>query len=189
MTDKIARSVDKDLATVPIGTWFKITPTGLGIKGKPPIEAFAELGEALRTFERTLQFAIGDWINALEDRYGEEASQLIDASGWSLNTIRVYSWTAKNVPPANRFIDEGLTYAHHQAVASLAHPEQKHWLKLALGDGDEPWPVSKLRAAISRGADLTKKYWVVIVCKDEDDQAALVKELERQGRTCKSMER
>jgi hypothetical protein len=184
---EVARSVDHDLSDVPIGQWFKVTPAGLVIKGKPPMESFAEFGEILRTFERTLAFVIGDWINALEDRFGEEASQLLDASGWTLSTIKTYAWTAKKVAPENRFIDEGLSYAHHQAVGALEPNEQKHWLKKALNDG-EPWSVSKLRAAISTHNN--KQRWLVTVeCKDEADQEDLVRQLERQGRACKAIER
>lgn len=190
--DPQPRPVDRDLASVRVGQWFSVTARGLEIRGMPPLAAFAELGEALRTFERTLAFVIGDWINALEDRYGEEASQVIDASGWSLNTIRTYAWTAKKVPPENRRIDEGLTYAHHQAVGALEPAEQRHWLTLALGNGDDagPWPVSRLRAAIFRGSDLAAgRWWVMVECRDAGDQAALVKTLELQGRTCKPLER
>ncbi len=187
---KIERPVDSDLATVPIGKWFRITPKGLAIDGKPPLDAFAELGEMLRTFERTLAFVVGDWINALEDRFGEEASQLIDSTGWSLSTIKTYAWTARKVPEENRLIDEGLSYAHHQAVGRLDHKEQKRWLGLALGNGDGPWPVSKLKAAVRDGSDLSERHWWVLVeCRDEQDQNSLLKRLESDGRTCKALER
>jgi hypothetical protein len=185
----VTRPVDQDLATVPIGQWFKITPRGLRVVGDPPFDAFADLGEMLRTFERTMAFVVGDWINQLEDRFGEKSAQLVDATGWSLNTIRAYAWTARKVPPENRFIDAGLTYAHHQAVAALAQPEQRHWLTLALGNGDdiEPWSVTRLRAAISKGSDLQSRWWILVECKDEAEQGNVLKALELQGRTCKAL--
>ena len=184
----VSRPVDQDLATVPIGKWFKVTPRGLEITDLPPFEAFGELGEMLRTFERTMAFVVGDWINAVEDRFGEQSAQLIDATGWSLNTIRTYAWTSRKVPKENRFIDAGLTYAHHQAVGALAHPEQRHWLKLAIaGDDGEPWSVTKLRGAISRGADLAPRWLIMVQCKDEAEQASILRELERQGRNCRAL--
>lgn len=189
MTDNVTRPVEFDLATVPIGKAFKITPTGLDILRNPSFDEFASLGETLRTFERVIQFAIGDWINALEDRFGEKASQLIDASGWSESTIRTYAWTAKKVAKDNRMIDAGLSYAHHQIVGGLAPPEQRQWLKLALGTDEEGvWPVARLKAAIKNGEDLAPPKWFVMVeCKDEQDQQALLKKFEREGRTCKAL--
>jgi hypothetical protein len=187
--EKVERTVDFDLATVPIGDHFKITPHGLHIRGKPSFDKFAELGEMLRTFERVLQFTIGDWINALEDRYGEQASQLIDASGWSESTIKTYAWTAKKVPKENRMIDQGLSYAHHQLVGALPPAEQKQWLKQALGsDETGPWPVARLRAAVKDGSDLAPTKWIVLVeCRDEQDQLALLRHMEQDGRMCKAL--
>jgi hypothetical protein len=187
---EVARTVDNDLATVPIGKYFKITPHGLEIIGKPKLEHFAELGEMLRTFERCLQFVVGDYINALEDRFGEEASQVIDASGWTESTIKTYSWTARKVPATNRMIDAGLSYAHHQTVGALPPAEQRQWLKQALGNGDGQWSVSRLKSAVHQGSDLSPShFWVMAQCKDQDDQAALLKTLEQQGRTVKAVER
>lgn len=154
------------------------------------MRAFEEFGELLRTFERTLAFVIGDWINELEDRFGEESSQLIDATGWSESTVRVYSWTAKKVRAELRMIDAGLSYKHHQIVAALPPSQQKHWLTQALGNGEGPWPVSRLEKAIKSGEDLLPTKWFVVVeCKDASDQAALLKQLELNGRSCKTLER
>jgi hypothetical protein len=187
--DKVERTVEFDLATVPIGEHFKITPQGLHIRGKPSFDAFASLGEMLRTFERVLQFTIGDWINALEDRYGEQASQLIDASGWAESTIKTYAWTAKKVPKENRMIDQGLSYAHHQLVGALPPAEQRQWLKQALGDEETGiWTTARLRSAVKDGSDLAPtKWWVMVECRDEKDQAALLKKLELDGRQCKAL--
>lgn len=168
---------------------FRITPAGLTIDGEPDFESCEQLWSALRTLERSLQFAIGDAVNYFERRWGEKASQIVDATGLTLNSVKVYAWAAEKVPPQNRMLDRGLSFSHHLAVAALNSKEQKSWLKQALGrSGEEPWPVSRLKAAVQDGSDLAPEAWFVLVkCRSEEDQTAVQKKLELEGREVKAI--
>lgn len=175
---------------VSLGEHFHITPSGLEVRGSPPFEACEALWAALRTLECSLQFAVGDAVNDFEGRWGERASQIIDASGLSLSSVKVYAWVAKQVPSQNRMIDRGLSFAHHLACAALPHAEQRSWLTQALGNGGGQWSVSRLKAAIREGSDLEPSAWFVIVtCDSEAKQQKVLAKLESDGLTCKAVER
>jgi hypothetical protein len=184
-----ARAAVAALATVPVGENFKITPTGLVVIGEPTYEACADFSEVLRTFERSIQFVIGDYCRYLEGRFGEKASQIIDATGWSLSTIKTYIWVSENVLPENRRIEQGLSFKHHMAVASLPPEQQRSWLAKALNEAEEePWPASRLVAAIKNGADVETSGWVIFVtCTSEKQQTRVLKLLEVEGVQCKAV--
>lgn len=182
------------LQSVALGQHFQITPQGLAVNGAPSFDAFEALGETLRTLEKSIQFAVGDFFREVEARFGERASQLLDATAWSEQTIRTYRWTAKNVAPQTRRMDV-LTYSHHQVVAKLAPAAQKRWLDRA-AEGEErqgvqePWTVSHLQKAIKAGADPVITAWYVVTgCDTEAKRDELQKELERRGFQCKATER
>src|SRR5262245_57036274 len=110
-------------ALVPINGHFQITRTGLKINGHPALKDCEGFGYQLSTLDRALQFAIGDFILYLEETFGEQASQIIDpAWGWSEESLRVYRWVAKQVPPAVR--QPRLNYNHHKLVARLKGAQQ-----------------------------------------------------------------
>lgn len=182
------------LETVRLGDHFKITPQGLFVSGRPSIDQFESLGETLRTLDKSVKFAVFDYFREVEERFGERGSQLIDASKWSEETLRVYRWTYKKVPQAVRRMDK-LTMSHHQVVAKLTPKEQKKWLDRA-AEGDEragvaePWSVSHLKSAVRAGADPVVKMWVVVAyCDSEEKRDELAKELEARGIHCKLSER
>ena len=179
------------LSPVQIGKYFQITPTGLLVTGEPDFDTCAGFGEMLRTFEVGLQFAIGDYARYVEGRFGEQASQILDATGWAEATLRVYTWVSGKVPAENRMVDRGLSFKHHMAVAGLSPSQQRKWLDHALGNGDgEPWSVNRLTAAVKAGADVTPTAWLVLAtCTSERQQSKVMKLLELEGVACKTMER
>lgn len=174
---------------VPYGKEFDITPTGLTIHGTPTLRACGKLLRGLRAVEQGIQFAIGDAIRYIEERFGEQASQVIDSElGWSQSTIDVYRWTAQNVPSENRRPD--LSYSHHQAVAKLQPQDQRKWLAQAAGTGDGAWPVSRLKAAVKAGEDVVQESWYVLVAVSAtEERDELTKELEGRGYKCKPIAR
>jgi hypothetical protein len=181
--------VQEALREVALGKYFKITNNGLDVSGKPSIDAFADLGEILRTLEHTLPLAIGDFFNEVEDRFGEMASQILDHTGWSEETLRAYRWTSKKVAKDVRRMD-ALKYSHHQAVAKLSPKEQKKWLNAAADVEDKPWSVSRLKAAIRNGEDPPISAWMLTVeCDSEKKRNDLQKELEGRGLICHARER
>lgn len=192
--------VQETLQTVSLGAHFDITPGGLFVKGRPSFEAFAGLGETLRTLDRSLQFVIGDFFSEVERRFGDEsglppedrkASQILDHTNWSESTLRAYRWTADNVPKENRRMDV-LTYSHHQAVAKLPPPVQKKWLTQAAQSdcAGKPWPVARLKAAIKANGDQPVMTWVCVAfCDSEGQRDNLLRELESRGIRCKASEK
>lgn len=179
------------LETVLVGKGFRAGVNGLTVVGSPSFGATAATGKALRVMERGAQFALGDFLNYVEDRFNERASQIVDESeGWSLKTCSIYRWVASRIAQADRRMDR-LTIAHHLLVAVLTPARQKHWLTLAADDEmDQPWTVARLRKALQEGEDLpASAYWCVVLCADAGDQATFQAAMEAQGRTCKAVMR
>lgn len=176
------------LQTVNLGDYFQIGPAGLLVTGNPSFDSFDALGETLRTLDKSLQFAIGDFFREVEDRFGEKSSQILDHTGWSESTLRAYRWTAVKVPQEVRRMDR-LTYSHHQAVAKLAPRQQRKWLNEA-AEAEQPWSVTRLKKAIRDGADPEVTAWLVTAfCSSEKQRDVLSKELESRGIRCKVAER
>lgn len=171
---------------------FRVVPTGLQIVGAPTFQAWEAFGKLLNTVEWALQFSVGDWLNYGEDAFGEKAAQAIDAERWDESTIRVYRWTAKNVPPENRRIPP-LTFTHHMAVAQLPADEQVAWLeKAAKGNGEKTWSVAELKRAVKKAATengALDEWLVVVYCGGQEDQEALVGRLTAEGLRCKGIVR
>lgn len=175
-------------APVQIAKGFKATVNGLVLVGQPTFDEASVAGNVLRVIEKSAQFAIGDFVNYVEDKFGDAASQIIDAeSGWSLKTIQVYAWLAKNITANRRRMDR-LTIRHHMLVAALTADRQKYWLTKAAADNEEePWTVKRLRDAMMDGEDqLPSAFWVIVSATSETDQRQLMETLEAQGRTVKA---
>jgi hypothetical protein len=186
---KLAEAEDGELAPIRFGK-FTIASTGLLVEGNPTFEEWQKAGHLLLVMARGLQFAVGDWLNYGEDKFGEMAAQVIDARDWTEETVRVYRWVSARVPPQNRRITNEITFSHHQAVAKLPPKRQRELLKLAAKDKDDPWSVAKLKNEIRKTEpreekDDAPKYWVLVEARDIEDQALLKKEMEQSGRRCK----
>jgi len=177
----------EEIAAVAIADGFSVTVNGLIVHGKPSMKKCEHVGTTLRVAERSIQFAIGDWLNYVEGRFGEAASQLVDYSeGWSEKTCTVYRWLASRIAPDDRRMDR-LTIRHHLTVAVFAPAIQRKWLTAAADDeAPEPWTVKRLIDAIKAGEDAPPMaWWLVVSCTNADDQIALQTMMEAQGRTCK----
>lgn len=169
---------------------FTLEPNGLTVEGRPQYEEWAELGGVLAVMECGLAFLVGDWLRYGEDRYGEQAAQVIDARSWSPETVRAYRWLADKVPVENRMLHRGLTIKHHMVVAALPVAQQRKWLREALNNGGEPWTVARLKAAIRDGGDQPVTAWYILVdCGSQRKRDELLKQLELDGHTCRSVER
>ena len=165
--------------TLKVGKSFSWTGVGLEVSGKPTLAECEAFGRKLPGLERSAPFVAGDFINYVEREYGEEASQIIDASeGWSESTARNYAWVCDKVPIEVRRRE--LSFKHHRLVAKLAREEQVHWLKLAAaGDGDgKPWSVARMAAALRHGADMEITGWLLLVdCGSEKIRAEVAASL------------
>lgn len=176
---------------LPLGPGFAVTANGLHIEGEPSFEQCASMGQLLPVAERCIQFALGDYINYMEDRWGEQSSQVIDyEGGWSEKTCAVYAWLARRITPDRRRMDR-LTVRHHLLVAALAPSVQTKWLTKAAADGeDRPWTVQRLQSALKASEDMTEEtFWVMVAASSEEDQVALQEAMQAEGRSCKALVR
>lgn len=185
-----AMSTTKHVESVTVGDGFSASVNGLIVTGEPAFDAWPDVGKRLRILERGGQFAIGDYLNAVEDRFGEEASQIVDASDWSIKTCSVYRWLAQSIAIDVRRMDR-LGVAHHLLVAPLAPAKQREWLtKAAADDTDLPWTVAHLRASLQAGEELKATgFWVLVACDSERAQRKFIDQMEKAGRVCKAVTR
>ena len=183
--------VSNQSGPLPLAPGFALTPNGLHIDGEPSFEQCADIGTLLPVAERCIQFALGDYINYMEARWGEAASQVIDyTSGWSEKTCAIYAWLAKRITPDRRRMDR-LTIRHHLLVAALAPSLQTRWLTRAAADGeDRPWTVQRLQTALKASDDVTEEtFWVMVAATSEEDQVMLQEAMQAEGRSCKALVR
>jgi len=126
---------------------FRLTTTGLEIKGNPDFEDWMEYGHTLKTLDGTSrQFAIGDWIVAGFDKFQHgkwEAVQQVWGGNGALGSLQNYEYVAKHVESSRR--RENLSFSHHAEVADLDPNDQHDFLQLAV---DKKLSVASLRDAI-----------------------------------------
>lgn len=129
---------------------FTVTEVGLEINGEPTFEKWEAFGKTLQFLERTVQFAIGDWINYGEHRWGEKYAQAVDETGNSQGTLRNYAWASGRVNLSLR--SDKLKFNHHVLVAPLSHADgtpdqerQRYYLELAV---QQELSVARLRQII-----------------------------------------
>jgi hypothetical protein len=183
----MATIVDAD-TSIQIAPHFRLTVNALLPQGQPSFAEASQVAEQLRVVERVGAFAIGDIANYMETRFGEEASNVFDAtSGWNLRTLNTYRWLAKQVDVSRRRMDR-LGVKHHLIVAALTPAKQKLWLDRAANDDhDEPWTAKQLADAIKKGEQELPEmaHWVIVLASNEQDADALIASMQAAGRTAK----
>ncbi|TXH54711.1 MAG: hypothetical protein E6Q97_10235 [Desulfurellales bacterium] len=121
-----------DSFVINYNTWGVRGFSSIGYKAPTDLtyDEWANAGEVIKRIDRFKNFAIGDWLNVGEYRFGEMYSQAIDEFEWGdYNKLSKLKWVARSVPPANRRAD--LTWSHHHYIASLPPNEQIEWLEHA----------------------------------------------------------
>lgn len=98
-------------------------------------EADLEVGAKIREAAESLQFMLGDWVNGMQDKYGETqlglSRDLSAKTGVPANTLREYARVSRTFAPAKRLADA--SWSQHQAAAESAQPVTT--LRTALKDG------------------------------------------------------
>src|SRR5689334_6846561 len=74
---------------------IKFTQLGLKIEDKVPYEQWAQYGRKLALVKKGVQWAIGDWINHGERRYGETYAQAVAETGLSEEVLMNYASVAR----------------------------------------------------------------------------------------------
>jgi len=135
---EVSRRVEEfGLEKLPPGS---ITPTGLWLPATMTFEEWAEVGPGLSRIGRSIAWAVGDWLNYGEEKFGEKYSQAASDTGYDPGYLASLAWVARAIEPSRR--REKLGWSHHQAVAGLEAAAQTEWLLLSEENG---WTREELR--------------------------------------------
>jgi site-specific DNA-methyltransferase (adenine-specific) len=145
----------KEGGPIQIGN-FKIQQRGLIATGKPTYDEWYQVGEYLRYLEGSLMWAIGDWLNYGEQKYGEMYAQAVEETGKSYQTVANAKWVANQFSSAARKFN--VSWELYHAVASQPDGIRNELLAQAEQEG---WTRKQLRKAIQ-----TRKLADAIVDKD-----------------------
>ena len=166
MTDDLVMSVPDKTFDI---ERFTFSPTQLKLRdGECDIEQWQRLGEFIRLTNQACQWWWGDWLNMGEDRFGENAAQALEATRWDEETLRVYAWVCRNVPPDTRV--QGVPFGHYQCLAKLPEAEQREWADKVV---DDQMSVRQLRLAMKNGGSDTQPC-VLIRCNNDADADTVV---------------
>ena len=155
----------KDTELEPLGLHGRLTLWGYEAPSGLSFEAWLEDGQRIRRYARALQFAIGDWINVGEQRYGEKYLQALEVTEYSLGSLQNMAYVARNVKLHDR--REDVSYSHHQAVAALPAPEQREVLRQA---AEERLDVEETRSLARKSGKRPEPPEVVTIHKREYDR-------------------
>jgi len=178
----IEAAMEANLAIMKVAPIFHVTEQGITLEPgtKPTREQGEELASCIGKALRAGMYWAGDAANLLEDVFGEEASQFLDAEHFGdVSVLSQAQQVCKKVAPAQRA--KAKSFGHSKAVAGLKAKDQEKYLQLAL---DNDWSPSKLKAevdGIGAAAETALKFVLVVDCGTEKKQAEVKADLEKQG--------
>jgi len=107
---------------------FRATPVGLELpKSKVPIERWLEYGAQLRVVQKALRWAIGDWLNYGNARYGEMYTQAyVYWPEYSIESLSNMKRVSAAIPMFRR--RKSVSWSNHAEIASRPVNEQEQWL-------------------------------------------------------------
>jgi len=117
---------------------------GLSIAPGLTYEQWSQIRYSLDALGRSLQFAIGDWINYGECNYGEKYTQAIEFTEYNYHSLINLAAVARRVPMSSR--KDSLFYSHHSTVAYVDDPNMREWLLEEAAE--QGWTVRQLRARV-----------------------------------------
>jgi hypothetical protein len=121
----------------------KITPTSLTLSKDLSYEKWAEIGLRITRVKRFTGWALADWLNFGERKYGQVYTQAVARTGFQADYLAILKHVAANVDPSRR--RENLSFTHHRLVASLEPKDQERFLS----DAEEnDWSQEELREAV-----------------------------------------
>lgn len=100
---------------------FCLTLSGLAVDGEPTYAEWAACGAWLRRVGACVQWAIGDWLNYGERRWGERYTEAVEATGYDYQTLRNMKAVAGGIELSRR--RDNLPFTAHAEVAGLS-PEK-----------------------------------------------------------------
>ncbi len=107
-------------------------------------DEWENVGRTIQTLDRSIHWALGDWINFGEHKYGEMYAQAIEATAFTEGHLRNVAYVARRYPHNKRRAT--LTFNHHYAAAPVEDEEGRNmWLDKA---EENLWTVKELRQQI-----------------------------------------
>lgn len=169
---------------LPVGAPFALSQTALMVNNGDAltIEQAGQAAGKLKAVHGSLAYWMGDLIDIIETRFGEEAAQIIDPDFLDEKLVADYRAVAKAVAPPMRAL--AASWDHAKAVSRLKPEAQEKWLQKAL---DEDWIASKLKQEITAagaGGDSSMRFLLIVDTKTEAKQKELAKRLEAEGFSC-----
>jgi hypothetical protein len=110
-----------------------LSETGLNLPGTITREEYESLGSVLGRIQESMRWAIGDYILRGEELFGEDAFQLSESLGISVESRQQYVRVAQAIEPVRRRGE--LTWSHHRAVYAMEPEDQDRWLDEAVENG------------------------------------------------------
>ena len=127
----------------------ELSQTGLRWTVQPTFDAWAAAGAQLDRVDSSYLWWRGDWYNAGDYWFGEEAPQALPEDPATLKTIQNAAWVCSRFEPSRR--RAALSFAHHAEVAGLEPADADELLDASERNG---WSRSKLRAAVRAYKDI-----------------------------------
>lgn len=131
---------ENELLTLP----GKATATSLEL---PPRLDYAEwriIGLRLAQLKEFSYWAIGDWLNYGEAKWGEKYTQAAADTGIPEDRLMIFKYVASRV--SNLVRKQELKWVFHLEVAKLEPKQQIYWLELASSNG---WKLQELRDGLT----------------------------------------
>jgi len=99
------------------------TKTALVLPDNISFDEWLELGETLKRMDASVQWWIGDWLNAGERNYGEMYTQALDETVASYQTLRDYKWVTGRIELSLR--KDNLSFSIHKEMASIKNEKKR----------------------------------------------------------------
>jgi len=114
-----------------------VTETGIRFTKSITREEHREVGLTLGRIEHGLQWAIGDWYNAI--RWGDK-EEACEAAGIGYRKATQYGWVASQYQITGRIVN--LSFTHYEQALSVPEPQRASLLERAAA---ECWSIRQLR--------------------------------------------
>jgi hypothetical protein len=123
---------------------FSHGPGGLKVEGNPTFEEWEAAVHGAKCLAVFGLWFYGDLMVFGQERFGERYSQVLEASDYTDDALRLAEWVAKKFPPERRYPE--LSFSHHKEVAALPPKEADRLLAKAIEKG---WSKRDIRSVIN----------------------------------------
>lgn len=131
---------ETELLTLP----GKATGTSLELPPRLSYDEWRIIGLRLAQLKEFSYWAIGDWLNYGEAKWGEKYTQAAADTGIPEDRLMIFKHVASRVQILLR--NKKLKWSFHLEIAKLEPKQQEYWLKCA---ADGHWTLQELRESLT----------------------------------------